>query len=182
MDRFWPCIASQTKDSAVGARDAHRNDLVNPALQMMKDGSLVQGAFHRAESSLKRGSAGCKYARSLQHSGRYGCSLTDNCHRGIRLFVCARVLKARALALLLVIGKPVVASHARIALLQAADGFVNLGGLRKFLSVGQKAGLLLFKDSTPLIFLIVLMAGFAVGEPRFLTPLNLFNILRQVSI
>src|SRR6202140_4636736 len=34
----------------------------------------------------------------------------------------------------------------------------------------------------PLIFLIVLMAGFAIGEPRFLTPLNLFNILRQVSI
>ena len=34
----------------------------------------------------------------------------------------------------------------------------------------------------PLIFLIVLMAAFAVGEPRFLTPLNLFNILRQVSI
>jgi inositol transport system permease protein len=34
----------------------------------------------------------------------------------------------------------------------------------------------------PLIFLILLMAVFAVGEPRFLTPLNLFNILRQVSI
>src|SRR6266699_6682376 len=34
----------------------------------------------------------------------------------------------------------------------------------------------------PLIFLIVLMAAFAVEEPRFLTPLNLFNILRQVSI
>src|SRR6516165_10557493 len=34
----------------------------------------------------------------------------------------------------------------------------------------------------PLIFLIVLMAGFAIGEPRFLTPLNLFNVLRQVSI
>src|SRR6202011_3350566 len=34
----------------------------------------------------------------------------------------------------------------------------------------------------PLIFLIVLMAGFAAFEPRFLTPLNLFNILRQVSI
>ena len=34
----------------------------------------------------------------------------------------------------------------------------------------------------PLIFLIVLMAGFTLGEPRFLTPLNLFNVLRQVSI
>src|SRR5262245_65094947 len=34
----------------------------------------------------------------------------------------------------------------------------------------------------PLIFLIVLMAVFAIAEPRFLTPLNLFNILRQVSI
>jgi inositol transport system permease protein len=34
----------------------------------------------------------------------------------------------------------------------------------------------------PLIFLIVLMGAFSIGEPRFLTPLNLFNILRQVSI
>src|SRR6202007_3349199 len=34
----------------------------------------------------------------------------------------------------------------------------------------------------PLVFLILLMAGFAIAEPRFLTPLNLFNILRQVSI
>src|SRR3977135_3230767 len=34
----------------------------------------------------------------------------------------------------------------------------------------------------PLIFLIVLMTGFALDEPRFLTPLNLFNVLRQVSI
>src|ERR1700748_3906282 len=34
----------------------------------------------------------------------------------------------------------------------------------------------------PLIFLIVLMISFATFEPRFLTPLNLFNILRQVSI
>ena len=34
----------------------------------------------------------------------------------------------------------------------------------------------------PLIFLIVLMAVFAIAEPRFLTSLNLFNVLRQVSI
>src|ERR1700745_2906035 len=34
----------------------------------------------------------------------------------------------------------------------------------------------------PLIFLIVVMGAFAICEPRFLTPLNLFNILRQVSI
>ena len=34
----------------------------------------------------------------------------------------------------------------------------------------------------PLIFLIVLMAGFAIGEPRFLSPLNLFNVMRQVSV
>ena len=34
----------------------------------------------------------------------------------------------------------------------------------------------------PLLFLIVLIGGFAIFEPRFLTPLNLFNILRQVSI
>ena len=34
----------------------------------------------------------------------------------------------------------------------------------------------------PLLFLIVLIGGVAIFEPRFLTPLNLFNILRQVSI
>jgi inositol transport system permease protein len=34
----------------------------------------------------------------------------------------------------------------------------------------------------PLIFLIVLMTVFAVAEPTFLTSLNLFNVLRQVSI
>jgi inositol transport system permease protein len=34
----------------------------------------------------------------------------------------------------------------------------------------------------PLVFLIVLMIGFAIGEPRFLSPLNLFNIMRQVSV
>jgi len=34
----------------------------------------------------------------------------------------------------------------------------------------------------PLIFLIVLMAVFAIAEPTFLTSLNLFNVLRQVSI
>jgi ribose/xylose/arabinose/galactoside ABC-type transport system permease subunit len=34
----------------------------------------------------------------------------------------------------------------------------------------------------PLIFLLVLMAVFALLEPRFLHPLNLFNVMRQVSI
>ena len=34
----------------------------------------------------------------------------------------------------------------------------------------------------PLLFLVALMAVFAVMEPRFLTPLNLFNVMRQVSI
>lgn len=34
----------------------------------------------------------------------------------------------------------------------------------------------------PLIFLLVLMAVFAALEPRFLSPLNLFNVMRQVSI
>ncbi len=34
----------------------------------------------------------------------------------------------------------------------------------------------------PLIFLLVLMAVFALLEPRFLSPLNLFNVMRQVSI
>ncbi len=34
----------------------------------------------------------------------------------------------------------------------------------------------------PLLFLVVLMAAFAVGEPRFLSPLNLFNVMRQVSV
>jgi len=34
----------------------------------------------------------------------------------------------------------------------------------------------------PLIFLLVLMAGFAILEPRFLSSVNLFNVMRQVSI
>ncbi len=40
---------------------------------------------------------------------------------------------------------------------------------------------LLARDA-PLIFLLVLMAAFALLEPRFLKPLNLFNVMRQVSI
>jgi inositol transport system permease protein len=34
----------------------------------------------------------------------------------------------------------------------------------------------------PLLFLVVLMVGFAVGQPRFLSPFNLLNVMRQVSI
>src|SRR5215475_5456873 len=34
----------------------------------------------------------------------------------------------------------------------------------------------------PLLFLIVLMILFAVVQPRFLSEINLFNVMRQVSI
>ena len=34
----------------------------------------------------------------------------------------------------------------------------------------------------PVLFLLVLMVVFAILEPRFLHPLNLFNVMRQVSI
>ncbi|MBN8999891.1 MAG: ABC transporter permease, partial [Rhizobiales bacterium] len=34
----------------------------------------------------------------------------------------------------------------------------------------------------PLLFLILLMAVFAILEPRFLSSINLFNVMRQVSI
>ena len=34
----------------------------------------------------------------------------------------------------------------------------------------------------PVLFLVVLMAGFAIAEPRFLSTINLLNVLRQVSI
>ncbi len=34
----------------------------------------------------------------------------------------------------------------------------------------------------PLIFLLVLMAVFAIVEPRFMSSINLFNVMRQVSI
>ncbi len=34
----------------------------------------------------------------------------------------------------------------------------------------------------PLVFLILLMTGFAIADPRFLNPINLFNVMRQVSI
>jgi ribose/xylose/arabinose/galactoside ABC-type transport system permease subunit len=40
----------------------------------------------------------------------------------------------------------------------------------------------IFARFAPLIFLVVLMAIFAILEPRFLSPLNLFNVMRQVSI
>ncbi len=34
----------------------------------------------------------------------------------------------------------------------------------------------------PIIFLLLLCVGFAVIEPKFLNPLNLFNVMRQISI
>src|ERR1700689_2719490 len=34
----------------------------------------------------------------------------------------------------------------------------------------------------PLIFLLVLMALFAIIEPRFLSSINLFNVMRQISM
>ena len=34
----------------------------------------------------------------------------------------------------------------------------------------------------PLIFLLLLMTVFAIMEPRFLSSINLFNVMRQVSI
>src|SRR5258708_9572378 len=34
----------------------------------------------------------------------------------------------------------------------------------------------------PTLFLIVLMLLFAIMEPRFLSQINLFNVMRQVSI
>src|SRR5688572_2312856 len=34
----------------------------------------------------------------------------------------------------------------------------------------------------PLIFLLVLMAAFTIVEPRFLSSINLLNVMRQVSI
>ena len=39
-----------------------------------------------------------------------------------------------------------------------------------------------FGRFSPLIFLALLMTAFALLEPRFLTPQNLFNVMRQVSI
>ena len=40
----------------------------------------------------------------------------------------------------------------------------------------------LFARFAPLIFLVVLMAVFWALNPRFVLPLNLFNIMLQVSI
>ena len=34
----------------------------------------------------------------------------------------------------------------------------------------------------PLVFLLALMVVFSAAEPRFLSPLNLFNVMRQISI
>jgi ribose/xylose/arabinose/galactoside ABC-type transport system permease subunit len=40
----------------------------------------------------------------------------------------------------------------------------------------------LWAKFAPLCFLILLMAVFATLEPRFLSSVNLFNVMRQVSI
>jgi inositol transport system permease protein len=40
----------------------------------------------------------------------------------------------------------------------------------------------LFAQFAPLVFLIALMAFFTALAPRFLSPINLFNVMRQVSI
>lgn len=50
---------------------------------------------------------------------------------------------------------------------QTGNGFDAFGFLARF---------------APLIFLLLLMAVFAVMEPRFLSSINLFNVMRQVSI
>jgi inositol transport system permease protein len=50
---------------------------------------------------------------------------------------------------------------------QTSNGFDAFGFLARF---------------APLIFLLVLMAVFAFMEPRFLSSINLFNVMRQVSI
>ena len=40
----------------------------------------------------------------------------------------------------------------------------------------------LLKRFGPLLFLLVLMVGFTIMNPNFLNPVNLFNVLRQISI
>jgi inositol transport system permease protein len=50
---------------------------------------------------------------------------------------------------------------------RAQQGFDAFGFLARF---------------APLIFLLVLMAVFSILEPRFLSSINLFNVMRQVSI
>ncbi len=90
------------------------------------------------------------------------------------------VLKAGELALLLVVGKLIVASHARVALLQAADGFINLGSrpqstqrdtLSQLFNIGQKADLLLLAYSA--VFLCPAFApaqGDALGAGKKFLP------------
>jgi inositol transport system permease protein len=48
--------------------------------------------------------------------------------------------------------------------------------------VGRSDRVRLLARFAPVIFLIVVMGAFALLDARFLTPLNLFNIMRQVSI
>jgi ribose/xylose/arabinose/galactoside ABC-type transport system permease subunit len=47
---------------------------------------------------------------------------------------------------------------------------------------GKFDGFAFLARFAPLIFLLVLMAVFAILEPRFLSQTNLFNVMRQVSI
>jgi inositol transport system permease protein len=53
------------------------------------------------------------------------------------------------------------------------------GGRR---SRSSSASAALLGRFAPVIFLVALMVVFAVLEPRFLSPLNLFNVMRQISI
>lgn len=47
---------------------------------------------------------------------------------------------------------------------------------------GPSVGWKIVTRFAPLIFLLFMMAIFAVLEPRFLNPTNLFNVMRQISI
>ncbi len=69
-----------------------------------------------------------------------------------------------------------------------ADDDAGAGGMNRARALSSGAGgrsfdaLQVLGRFAPLIFLLVLMLVFAVLEPRFLQPLNLFNVMRQISI
>jgi hypothetical protein len=110
-------MRSRTRSTRYGDRQARRGRCGFPTRRSRwwKIGRPHSGLF----IARKAASPGCKCAKCLRRSGRSGCSLAGNCHRELRLLFALLLLPPGELGLLLVVGKLIVASHARIAFLLA---------------------------------------------------------------
>src|SRR5260370_3322788 len=96
-------------------------------LQMMEDGPLAQRTFDAAEGSLDS----CQ--QDIVAPDVFGTQVVAAAFEqvtaieGFGSLFALLVFAPGELGLLLVVGKKIVASNPGVTLLQAADGFVNLG-------------------------------------------------------